>query len=523
MYIRKKRIMKQLDVLLIHPSTMVDEKKANRTIMSNILVGYGLLSVGTVLKKNGYEVEIWNVSTLYYKGLTKDNIISIFKKYDPLVIGIELNWLHFSKGAFEWAKLLKEELPNSKIIMGGVHQSIILKMLNYTGKELKELSKYVDAFFIGESEKSFLNYVESVKKNRNSKKIKGTISFKDDSIVDNGPPEIYKDIDEIPPYDLSIVRPKINDPPNLALINTCRGPCNYNCIYCIGSKSTYASTRLSPRTELAFHSPKWVIAQIQYILKTVKPANLSIQDYIYCNPRRILDIALEIQKHPEFEDKVTSFNFALLPGSINNETYNNLSKAGIDTIGFGVESGSDKVLQLMRRPYNTRIVRDSIKMCAKNGIIPKTYWMVGLPDEGKEEINLTKKLIKETINLGGIPRWVTPVCIFPTLEMYENADKYGIEPRFTSFQEYFVFSEAQRNTNYFYPEVITHKTKYMNYDEIMAASSEIKQFIIENKEMILKTQKNNLNTYVNYRPEYAFNTLEAKVNTAIGRISETFF
>ena len=109
MYIRKKRIMKQLDVLLIHPSTMVDEKKANRTIMSNILVGYGLLSVGTVLKKNGYEVEIWNVSTLYYKGLTKDNIISIFKKYDPLVIGIELNWLHFSKGAFEWAKLLKEE------------------------------------------------------------------------------------------------------------------------------------------------------------------------------------------------------------------------------------------------------------------------------------------------------------------------------------------------------------------------------------------------------------------------------
>ena len=515
--------MKQLDVLLIHPSTVVEEKKANRTIMSNTLIGYGLLSIGTFLKKNGYEVEIWNISTLYYDGLTKDNIISIFKKYDPLVIGIELNWLHFSKGAFEWAKILRKELPNSKIVMGGVHQNIILKMLNYSGKELKELFNYVDAFFIGEAEKSFLNYVDAVKKNQNYQKVNGTITFRNNTIIDNGPPEIFNDIDEIPPYDLNIVRPKLKNSASFVMINTCRGPCKHECIYCIGSCRTYGSTRLSPRKKLAFHSPKWIIAQIQYALQAVKSLNLSIQDYIYCNRKKVNEIALEIQNHPEFKRKIRSFNMAILPGSIDLDIYRNLSKAGIDNIDFGVESGSNKVLGILRRPYNTNNVKDSIKCSLRNGIIAKTYWMVGLPGETKEDLYLTKKMICETINLGAIPRWVTPICIFPSLDIYENAQKYGIKPRFTSFRDYFVFSEAQRNKNYSYPQVITHRTNHMNYAEIMEAASEIKQYIIENREKILEVQINYLDNYVNYHPEYAFNSLEKKISIALEKIGECFF
>ena len=515
--------MKQLDVLLIHPSTTVNEKKANQTIMSNTLIGYGLLSIGTFLKKNGYEVEIWNTSALYYDGLTKENVISILKKYDPLVIGIELNWLHFSKGAFEWAEILKNVLPNSKIVMGGVHQNIILKMLNYSGNQLKKLFNYIDVFFIGEAEKSFLSYVEAVKNNKNTQDINGTITFKNDVIIDNGPPKIFNNIDEIPPYDLNIVRPKLKGATSFILINTCRGPCKHECIYCIGSNKTYGSTRLSPRKQLAFHSPKWVIAQIQYALQAVKSVNLSIQDYIYCNPKKINEIALEIQKHPEFQEKIRSFNLAVLPGSIDFEIYRNLSRAGIDNIDFGVESGSNKVLRILKRPYNTKNVKDSIKSCVKNGIIAKTYWMVGLPGEEREKLNLTKKFIQETINLGGIPRWITPVCIFPSLEIYENAKEYGIIPRFTSFRDYFVFSEAQRNKNYSYPEVITHQTIHMNHNEIVKAANEIKQYIIENRERILKIQRNYLDIYANVHTEYAFNSLEVKINTALERIEECFF
>ncbi|NHI93259.1 MAG: radical SAM protein [Candidatus Lokiarchaeota archaeon] len=515
--------MKQLDVLLIHPSTLLDEKKANRTIMSNTLIGYGLLSIGTILKKNGYEVEIWNIPALYYKGLTRDNICAIFKKYDPLVIGIELNWIHFSKGAFEWAKLLRKELPNSKIVLGGVHQNIILKMLQNSSKQLKILSEHIDAFFIGEAEKSFLKYVEMVKNKRDPSKIKGTISFKNNLLHNNGPPEIYEDLDEIPPYDLKIVRPKSSESFNLAIINTCRGPCKYNCIYCIGNNKTYGTTNISPRLELAFHSPKWIIAQIKYILKENKSINLSIQDYIYCNPKKVLQIAQEIQKCPEFNEKIKSFNFAMLPGTINKEVFENLSRASVDNIDFGIESGSENVLNLMRRPYNINVIYDSLKNCVKNGIIAKTYWMVGLPEEKKQDIFLTKKLIKETINLGAIPSWVTPVCIFPTLEMYENAEKYGIKPRFLSFQEYFIFSETLRNRSNFYPDVITHSTRFMDYKEIMETSNEIKRYILEQKEVILENQLKNLSTYVDHHPEYVLNYLESKINSLIGNISETFF
>ncbi|MHA1893665.1 MAG: B12-binding domain-containing radical SAM protein [Candidatus Helarchaeota archaeon] len=515
--------MKNLDVLLIHPSTLLDKKKANKSIMSNILVGYGLLSIGTVLKKNGFEVEVWNIPDLYYKGFSKENIISIFKHYDPLIIGIELNWIHFSKGAFEWAELLKETFPNSKIAIGGVHQNIILKMLGNNRKYFLKLRKYIDIFFIGESEKSFLNYTIALKKNSDASKIRGTIIFKDDKIINNGSPEIFDNLDDIPPYNLNILRPKLSPPYNLAMINTCRGPCKFSCIYCIGNRRTYSKTGISPRKKLAFHSIKWIIAQIQYLIRELKPISLSIQDYIYSEPKLINELALELRKYPEVLEKIKSFNIASIPGTLNNEILNNLAKAKVDSIDIGVESGSSKVLKILRRPYNLTMVKDTVKSCSKSGIIPKTYWMVGLPQESIDDVNLTEKLMIETIKLGGIPRWVTPVCIFPTLEMYDDAQKYDIVPRFSSFKDYFIFSEAQRNSKHFYPEVITHKTNFMSYEDIILASNKLKEFIINKKDIILKFQQKNLKNYVFHHPELGMNSLQLKIDSAINNVAESFF
>ncbi len=515
--------MKRIDVILIHPSTMFDEKQAMASIMANTQVGYGLLSIGTVLKKNGFDVEVWNIPLLYYQGFSKENIISIFKKYDPIVIGIELNWLHFSKGAFEWAKELKAELPNSKIILGGVHQNIILYMLKNNLKQLNTYKNFIDAFFIGEAEKSLLEYVKEVKKFGNATKINGTIALKNGNYTHNGPPNIFKNIDDIPPYDLKILRPKLSPPFDLAMINTCRGPCKFSCIYCIGNRNTYCKTNISPRNELSFHSVEWIIAQIKYILRDHKPIVLSIQDYIYSSPKKVHEFALELQKHPEIKEKLKSFNFATIPGTFNKSILNELSKASIDSIDIGIESGSSKILHILKRPYNIENVKDTIRNCAKNGILPKTYWMVGLPQETIDDINLTKKLIVETIELGGIPSWITPLCIFPTLEIFENAKKYGILPRFYSPQDYFVFSESTRNPSKIYDKVITHKTEFMTHEEIINVSNELKEYVIQLKEKIIEVQEKNINNYLKYHSKFNSYYINDRINLMIENIQNTFF
>jgi len=515
--------LKNIDVLLIHPSTLIDEKKAMTSIMANTHVGYGLLSIGTVLKKNGFSVEVWNIPLLYYQGFSKENLISIFKRYNPLIIGIELNWIHFSKGALEWAKLLKEELPNTKIIVGGVHQNIILYMLKNDIKQFDIYKKYIDAFFIGEAEKSLLEYVQTVKKLGDATKIKGTIALKNGGYVNNGPPNIFKNIDDIPPYDLRILRPKLSVPFDLAMINTCRGPCNFSCIYCIGNNETYKKTCISPRNELTFHSPKWIIAQIKYILRGNDSIALSIQDYIYSSPKKVHELALEIQKHPEIQEKVKSFNFAAIPGTLNNEIINELSKASVDSIDIGVETGSEKILRVLRRPYRIQQVKDTVKNCSRNGIIPKTYWMVGLPQETREDLELTKKLILETIELGGIPSWITPVCIFPPLEIYENSKKYGISPRFSCPEHYFIFSESKRTLRNSHAQVITHKTGFMNYEQIINASNELKNHVIKLKQKIMKVQLENLENYSNYHSKFNKYYLTERIHLMIENIKNTFF
>ena len=70
------------------------------------MIGYGMLSIGAFLEKAGYNIEIFNIPYAYSLGFTEDNILNLFKSYNPKLIGIELNWIQFSKGAIEYAEKL---------------------------------------------------------------------------------------------------------------------------------------------------------------------------------------------------------------------------------------------------------------------------------------------------------------------------------------------------------------------------------------------------------------------------------
>ncbi|MHA1404375.1 MAG: radical SAM protein [Candidatus Helarchaeota archaeon] len=241
----------------------------------------------------------------------------------------------------------------------------------------------------------------------------------------------------------------------MAAINTCRGPCHFSCKHCIGNKKTYISSNLSPRKTLSAHSPEWIIAQLEYLLRDV--SKIAIQDYIYCKPKILLQYAVEIQKHPILRDKIQHFNLAVLPGSLSRGTLRELSLAGVDSIDFGVETGSDKLLAILNRPYTKEDVLKSITDSCENGIRPLTYWMVGLPNETPDDLQETKNFLLKTIERGGIPRWVTPLCIFPSLELYEKASEHGLIPRFRTFEEYMIFSETTFSSRGAYQDTITHE------------------------------------------------------------------
>ncbi|MFX1326430.1 MAG: radical SAM protein, partial [Promethearchaeota archaeon] len=207
----------------------------------------------------------------------------------------------------------------------------------------------------------------------------------------------------------------------------------------------------------------------------------------------------------------------------NQEILTALSKSGVDNIDFGVESGSPDILKNIKRPYTIPQVIDSIKSSVKSGILPKTYWLVGLPFETEDDFEKTKALILETIKLGALPKWVTPLCLFPSLELFENADLFGIKLKLKKFQDFFTFSTTKRNMNSWYPSVITHETQHFTINDILKKALELRRYISSKSDLILTYQKKNLENYVKFHPKFDENVLLQRIKMVLNLIKYTFF
>ena len=80
---------------------------------------------------------------------------------------------------------------------------------------------------------------------------------------------------------------------------------------------------------------------------------------------------------------------------VNDELLALMSKAGCKTIWFGVESGSQKILQRIGRNTTPEQVETAFKLCKKNGIKTACSFMLGLPDETLTDMEISLKFAKK--------------------------------------------------------------------------------------------------------------------------------
>ncbi len=498
------------EILLFHPPTILRANALYSSSISPLLCGYGLLHIGSYLKKLGYKVECWNIPLAYKLGMNNQHLEGIFKMSNPIIIGIELNWLHLSRGALELARFLKKIHPNVPIIVGGVHATLF-------AREIMKSYNFIDIVVKGEGEKVMGILADKVEKGQSIEGVAGTFSRRGEKIIEAEGMNIFEDIDEIPPYIPNFLKPSPLNPYNLAMINTCRGPCKFHCAHCVGAGSNYC---LSSRKKIAFHSTDWIVQQIRILLDYVK--ELSIQDYIYCDPKRILELSEALWKE-NLQDSFYYFNWAMVPSKeINHNILQSMAKAGVGNMDVGIESGSDYILHKLRRPYNTVQASHFLKSAVKNGIIPKTYWMItGM--ERSIDLEANEKFLKESIELGSVPRWVTALCILPGTFAFEHPDEYDLSLKFSTFTDFMKFSSERANRDAYYPNLITHSTTNMSIYEILSAVSDLKTRIRKSKTRILEKLRENEDQFQKIQPHLYEQDLYRRIETGIKYIRSTFF
>jgi|GEM_PF-143296 len=188
--------------------------------------------------------------------------------------------------------------------------------------------------------------------------------------------------------------------------------CPHDCSYCL-------APQVSGRT-LRCRSPESVVTEIRECVEVHR-----IRDFYFWAD------TFTLNRH-----WVVAFCHALLDSglrvewgcnsrvdTVDLETLRLMRRAGCWIVGFGVESGSDDILERIGKGATVEQARRAVRMCREAGIRPYAFFMLGFPWETEQTAAQTLELIR-TIGADFIELNV-PVP-FPGTRLAEEAERAGL-------------------------------------------------------------------------------------------------
>jgi len=366
----------------------------------------GLAYIAAVLQKAGYDVQVLDINAYRYK--FED--IKIMVNWDTFnvigITGMVTQYAYIKK----LIQFLKEYHPNIKIIVGGPIGSTVPKlMLEKTG---------TDICIVGEGEITIVELLSAIKNNKKLNSIDGLAFKKDNKIIFTKPRELIKDLDTIPfpTWDLFPVDIYVNysvtgydkNSRNMAVL-TSRG-CPFACSFCW---DTFGK-------KVRFRSPGNVIEEFKILKEKYNINRINPYDETFTvNKKRAIDICnLMIKEKINFK-----WDCGARVNCIDEELLLKLKEAGVDFILYGIESGSQIILDEMNKKTTIEQAHKALQMTKKLGIEIVTPLIIGFPSESKETIQESIDFFTKENIYCGEAFFPTP---HPGAPLYEYTMKKGL-------------------------------------------------------------------------------------------------
>lgn len=339
----------------------------------------GILILGALLRqKTDHKVRLFDM------GFDSDQeIFDECLKEKPDVIGLSTDSIGYQSGLTLLNKL--RGLPfEPRIIVGGVHPSIDPE------KTLKETG--ADLVVMCEGEYTLLEIMERLSSQSSYEDVTGIAFIKNGKFVINQARPFIKELDELPWPDRSLAnyqryldaRPDMPFIYPTMVVMTNRG-CKGNCIYCQPVVRNMYGKRMR------YRSVDNVISEIaelrsRYDFKSIL---FNDDDLLFNGKEWLYDFCNKMELH------FANLKWACYSriDQIDDKMARKMSKAGCYAIAFGVESGSQKILNYMRKGYRVEQVSDVFDICRKYGIISTANLMVGTPGDSRDTIKNTANML----------------------------------------------------------------------------------------------------------------------------------
>lgn len=149
-----------------------------------------------------------------------------------------------------------------------------------------------------------------------------------------------------------------------------------------------------------------------------------------------------------------------------------LKRSGCVGISVGIESGSDRILEYMKKKITVADIKRAVRFLNRSGLFWSAYFIVGLPMETAEEMEQTYDLMK----------WAKPHYLgasvyapYPKTEMFSYLERLGIvdanvdnEHFFTRNRlDYYYVDPKRRVENYEYSEFIRLTERIIQGAEVL--------------------------------------------------------
>lgn len=355
-------------------------------------IHHGLCSISAYAKSKGYSINLIDLRKL--KGWEDFRNEIINRK--PDVVGLTMMSPDYNY-VMKCISLIKDIDSNIKTVVGGPHPSIM-------PDEVSE-NPEIDHILIGEGEISFTELLSNIeKKTLSSRVIHG----------------IQPDLEEIPFVDRELYGqqeiPIVNCLPSPFITTIAGRGCIYNCSFCQPAERSIFGKKVRRR------SVKNIIKELNILRGKYSFKSMLIHDDCLTEDRNWVIEFCDKYRTNGFEEQ---FVCQARANHIvkNRDMIKRMKDVGLKMLIIGFESGSQRILNFLRKGTTVEQNYEAARICKELGILIWANYMLGIPTETKEEVLATVKMIRSIKPFHCSPAFFTP---HPGSDLFDYCERNDI-------------------------------------------------------------------------------------------------
>ncbi len=323
----------------------------------------GLGYIAAYLEKHGISVEIVDCTFL-----TQSAAVEKIRRSNPKIIGIQ-SMFSMKNKSLELAKQLRNDCE--LLVAGGP--------LATSNPEL--FLQDFDVVVIGEGEQTMLEIVLEAFEQGDFSGINGIVYKEKETNQIKHTPErhLIEDLDSIPfpsreLFDNQAYKKFYSEKFGYATtaVMTSRG-CPFSCDFC--SKPIFGD-------QFKWRTAVNVVDEIEEVLALGYNRIWFADDCFTLNPKRLMGICDEIVKRGLKID----WECLSRVDTLDSEVVKKMKQAGCVRMFFGIESGNDSILALMKKQITISQAREAVSLCEVNNVRAGAFFIIGYPGEDENTV-----------------------------------------------------------------------------------------------------------------------------------------